>query len=100
MLHDAGRGHVQSYRSVHQPGPIQVDPDPTAPRQEVHLGTKSRQQSEGLGWGQSGGRTGLQGPRGVQSEQSWAGVQLGPQGPEQALCCLRLGAILCKGGWC
>lgn len=51
MLHDAGGGHVQSHRGVHQPGPIQVDADPMAPGQELHLGAKSRQRSEGLSLG-------------------------------------------------
>lgn len=51
MLHNAGGGHLQSYRGVHQSGPIQVDPDTVAPGQQVHLGAKSKQWSEGLGLG-------------------------------------------------
>ena len=59
VLRDAGGGHAQSHCGVHQPGPVQVDPDPVGPGQQVHLGARRRQRLEGPGWGRTGGRVGL-----------------------------------------
>lgn len=56
VLHEAGRGHVQSHRGAQQPGSVQVDADPTALGQEVHLGRsadsgrRGQARSRGRGW--------------------------------------------------
>lgn len=100
---------MQSHRSVHQPGPIQVDPDSAALGQEAHLGAKCRPQSEGLGLGPEPREDGSPEGHGVWFlEEPWRGWGVGGYGVKRAglvtslaawdlsrhIFCLDLGAVL------
>lgn len=73
VLHDAGRGHVQSHRSVHQPGPIRWARTPKLWARRRTWGQRAGHSQRGPAWGRSGGKMGLQKVTGFDSLRSLAG---------------------------